>query len=110
MKIGTFFALTFSTLPAFASGMNVPICELLQHPTRYDGKLIRTHGTTVADNGSGCASTAPLWVETYDGRFGADLGRPGAIKVTVTEIFHWRPSAQDQAVLDELLNATRESH
>lgn len=94
-------AIALGALPAFAREAAVPICELLQHPTRYDGKLIRTRGTTVGRD-SGCGMAAPLWVETHDGRFGANLGRPETKAVTIIGIFHWRPSTEVPAILKEL--------
>jgi hypothetical protein len=103
MKVLLGAAMALSAFPAFAHETSVSICELLQHPTRYDGKVIRTRGSTVAGT-SGCGTVA-LWVEAHEGRFGADLGRPGRVPVNVIGVFHWRPSDQIPAVLTGLPQA-----
>ncbi|HEY3638790.1 MAG TPA: hypothetical protein VGK90_11620 [Rhizomicrobium sp.] len=96
-------AMTLTALPAIAGEVTrVLICELLQHPARYEGKLVQTQG--IAAGRSGCRHSPTPWVETGDGRHGADFGRaaPGKGKVTVTGIFRWRPSSDTPAILHEI--------
>lgn len=104
MKVLFGIAMVLTAFPAFAHETSVSICELLQHPTRYDGKTNSNTRNNSVRYKRLRYRRAPL-VETHDGRFGADLGRPGRVPVTVIGVFHWRPSDQIPAVLKELPQA-----
>ena len=90
----TVTAILVSAAPAMGGALkSIDVCDLIQHPSHYQGKVVRVRGS----NGPACPSGEQLWIDSVNGTgifIGPYDSRPG-VSMIVRGTFHWAAGTDD---------------